>query len=70
MIEVTRDEFYACMGPLDVHPHPWPNRTEWKLRDRRLVAVSFPGYMGNYIDPAKYLVEEATLQAFRKGGAK
>lgn len=33
--EVTKEEFYAAMGPLDVHPQivtRWPYTAEWRLQ--------------------------------------
>lgn len=47
MVAVSRDAFYAVVGKLDVHPTPqgpWDHvlgyRSDWKLRDGRLIACS------------------------------
>lgn len=45
MREVSKDEFYAAMGPLDVHPSVAnPEYTVWELRDRTVVGRSYPGW--------------------------
>lgn len=39
--EVTKDEFFAHIGPRDVHPRivsaKWPYTAEWELRPGRTV---------------------------------
>ena len=48
MTSVTRDQFYATVGQLNVHPSPQGNwdqekggyRVEWKLPNGRIVGVS------------------------------
>lgn len=45
MRQVTRDEFFVAINPLNVHPDPtgrYPYTTEWRMQDgtRRLVGVS------------------------------
>lgn len=65
MVQVTADEFYAAVGPLDVHPSVL-HSTEfcvWELRDRRVVGRSYPGWK-NPGDPQAYMV--ATTYAPRK----
>lgn len=65
MVEVTAAEFYAAMGPLDVHPSVL-HSTEysvWELRDRRVVGRSYPGWK-NPDDQKAYMV--ATPYAPRK----
>lgn len=47
-VVVTEDQFYAAMGPLDVHPNPHPEHSSWELRDRRLVGWSAPGYRNTW----------------------
>jgi hypothetical protein len=42
---VTREEFFACVCPLNVHPRivsSWPYRSEWRLQDnsRKLIGIS------------------------------
>lgn len=43
--EVTYEEFFAAMGPLNVHPRivgPWPYVSQWTMQDgsRRIVGMS------------------------------
>lgn len=46
--EVTKDEFFAVMNPLNVTPDPNRNDTLWWLAppSRRVVGRSTPGYLG------------------------
>ena len=44
-IQVTKDEFFASVGQLDVHPWPDPDRTLWRLRDLTTIGITTPGYM-------------------------
>lgn len=45
MIEVTKDEFFASVGKLDVIPRPERNETIWETRNRVVVGRSTPGYL-------------------------
>lgn len=56
--EVSRDDFFAAMNPLDVHPHPRGKyndpdaRTEWIPRySNRVIGVSVRGYRYPYNMP-------------------
>lgn len=45
---VTKEQFYAAMGPLDVHPCPEKQITKWKLVRtivQLVVGLSTPGYL-------------------------
>ncbi len=54
MREVTKDEFFAAIGPMDVHPRPMRTHSEWiDQRTFREVGRSWPGYI-NPGDPAVY----------------
>lgn len=45
MIEVTKEQFYARMGPLDVILNMNdPNVTVWERRDRTKVGETKPGW--------------------------
>lgn len=50
-VEVTREEFFAKIGPMDVHPYPegpLPYTSYWHTRDRQLVGKSSGvEYLGN-----------------------
>jgi hypothetical protein len=44
--EVSRDEFYAFMGPKNVHPRPRPDFTEWVVQGSHdIIGRSYPGYL-------------------------
>lgn len=45
MRQVTKEEFFAAVGPRDVHPRPHKTHSEWETRERRVVGRSWPGYM-------------------------
>jgi hypothetical protein len=51
IIEVSKDEFFARVGTLNVHPHNG-NRdyTDWEMQDgtRRLIGRSTPGWASPY----------------------
>jgi hypothetical protein len=49
-IDVSKAQFYACVGPLDVHPYPERLVTYWRLTDRRVVGISTPGYVHHAAD--------------------
>lgn len=44
-IEVTKDEFFATVGRMNVHPRPEKNVTEWETPGRVLMGRTTPGYM-------------------------
>jgi len=43
--EVTQAQFFAAVGPMNVHPRPEPDRSVWETPQRRVVGVTTPGYM-------------------------
>lgn len=45
MRQVTKDEFFGAIGPLDAHPHPHKTHSSWETKSRRVVGLSWPGYM-------------------------
>ena len=55
MREVTMDEFYATVGPMNVHPRVEPEYTIWETPNRTVVGRSLPGYR-NPGDPKLYFV--------------
>jgi hypothetical protein len=59
MREVTKDEFYKVIGPLNVHPSTELEMTTlWRMKYTRLiVGVSLPGWK-NPGDEAKYFLPE------------
>jgi hypothetical protein len=65
MRKVTQDEFYAHIGPLDVHPSirpgPWPYTSDWKLRSGLIVGKSVAVYINgkNGLTRNEYYLSEA-----------
>jgi hypothetical protein len=57
MREVTKEQFFAVMGPLDVNPRPGRDFSEWETRDRRVIGRSWPGYLCQ--GPTAYAIVEA-----------
>lgn len=56
MVIVTKDEFYAAIGPLDVHPSMLsPDFDSWELRDRTVIGRSYPGWR-NPGEPHVYML--------------
>jgi hypothetical protein len=56
MREVSRAEFFASVGQMNVHPHNGePQRTLWKTPDHTVHGVSYPGWK-NPGDPKRYFV--------------
>lgn len=43
-VTVTKEQFYAAMGPLNVHPRPEPEITYWEMPNREVVGISKPGW--------------------------
>ncbi|MAM39013.1 MAG: hypothetical protein CL949_11070 [Erythrobacter sp.] len=56
---VSKDEFFAVMGPLDVHPNNERDITHWRLRDRTLVGQSEPGWMPDGKPNRYFIIERA-----------
>ncbi|WP_261541718.1 hypothetical protein [Burkholderia multivorans] len=48
MVEVSKEQFYDVMGPLDVHPRAEPDRSVWETPRRDVIGVSMPGYLTDY----------------------
>lgn len=58
MREVTKKEFFATVGQLNVHPRPERDRTFWEIvGTRKLVGESTPGYL-NPQEPSRYYVAD------------
>lgn len=47
-VNVSKAEFFAVMGPLDVTPRPQPERKEWHTRDGAILGLSTPGYRNTW----------------------
>lgn len=54
MRQVSKEEFFAAIGPQNVHPRPLKDRSEWiDQRTHKLVGVTKPGYLGYTEDGLK-----------------
>ena len=64
-VSVTKAQFFAAVGPMDVHPRPERDCSEWVYRESRaVVGITTPGYMGT--GAATYALRADLAQ---KGGA-
>ncbi len=54
-VEVTEEQFFARVGPLNVHPRPAPEASIWEMCDgsRAVIGRSEPGYK-NHGAPKRY----------------
>lgn len=52
---VSKDEFFAYIGPKDIVIHNQPNHTEWQTRNQDVIGVTTPGYANGYVD-GKYVI--------------
>lgn len=44
MVAVSKEEFYAFMGPRNVHPRSEPDCSVWETPYREVLGISKPGY--------------------------
>lgn len=44
LIAVTKERFYAVVGPLNVHPHSERDHSRWELPNRTVIGMTTPGY--------------------------
>lgn len=57
--EVTRQEFFAYVGPRDVHPRPMPDHSLWlDQKTHGVVGKSTPGYRDNVGESPRYFLTE------------
>lgn len=45
MREVSRDQFFATVGPMNVHPRSEKEATYWETPSRQLIGRTEPGYL-------------------------
>lgn len=65
MVEVTHEEFFARVGPLDVHPRNHETqRTHWETPERVVRGISFPGWK-NPGDPKAYYLPKGVVDRMR-----
>ena len=63
MREVTKEQFFDVIGPIDVHPSVQnPNHTDWETRNRQLIGRSIPGWRNTYDNgvetPKQYFLKD------------
>ncbi|OJA66555.1 hypothetical protein BGV71_31730 [Burkholderia ubonensis] len=56
MVEVSKEQFYDVMGPLDVHPRAEPDRSVWETPQRAVIGISMPGYLTDYGQPEQFFL--------------
>jgi len=44
-VEVSSEQFFAKIGPMDVSPHSKPDVTYWETPSRQIIGKSTPGYV-------------------------
>jgi hypothetical protein len=54
LVEVTREEFFATVGQMNVHPRSERDASYWETPSRVLMGKTTPGYMGE--GPKAYFV--------------
>ena len=58
MREVSKEEFHATVGQLNVHPRPEREASYWHhCHTRQLMGKTTPGYMGGIEPPRYYVVD-------------
>ena len=63
MHKVTKETFYAKVGPMDVIACPGRDECIWETRGRQVIGRSTPGYMrrdaeGRYTPDTEYFLAE------------
>lgn len=53
LILVSKEAFFAVIGPLDVHPRPFPCSSMWETRSRVLIGKTTPGYANGWTPEGK-----------------
>lgn len=70
MIEVTKEQFFRVIGPMDVHPKSERDFSSWETRDRDVVGRTTPGYMcrdenGKHTSCNRYFLQERFTEAIQ-----
>lgn len=69
MLEVTKEQFFAAVGHLNVHPRPERDHSAWEMvKTRELIGRTEPGYMcrdknGRYTTENRYWVVDRLVPA-------
>lgn len=63
MNEVSREKFFEVIGPMNVHPRPEPDHSEWaSLNTRQVVGRSEPGYKNSFGKPNRYWLDQTLIR--------
>lgn len=57
MREVNRDQFFATVGHMNVHPRSEKSASYWETPSRQLVGRTEPGYVGE--GPKRFFLSSA-----------
>lgn len=68
LVPVTKQQFFAAIGALNVHPRAERERSVWEdLNTRAVLGVTTPGYANTYTaegkTPETYLLRSSLLKA-------
>lgn len=58
-VEVTQKQFYAAIGPMNVHPRCERMADYWETPSRQLMGITTPGYMCE--GPKSYRIDRALI---------
>lgn len=67
MIEVTKEKFFAVVGPKDVHPRALPDSSSWETKHQEVIGRTTPGYLcrdehGQYTSKSRYFLADRYAQ--------
>jgi hypothetical protein len=63
MREVSKKSFFEVIGPMNVHPRPEPDHTEWLCQiTRQVVGRTEPGYKNSLNKPKRYWLEQTFVR--------
>lgn len=63
MVEVSKEEFFAVMGPRDVHPRAKPDRSVWETPNRTVLGHSMPGYLAPTGKPKRFFLVQSLAKS-------
>lgn len=53
LVVVTKGEFFAYVGPRDIHPRAERNCSVWQTREQVMVGKTTPGYANGWTSEGK-----------------
>lgn len=70
LVVVTKEQFFAYVGPRDINPRAEREYSAWETRSRVLVGKTTPGYANGYMPEGKapdvYMLTPEALTALAK----